>query len=216
MCPICLTHPETTSHVLWTCKAAQDVWSNSSRRSQKSRTEEAPFYELLTELLSTLPIEEHTKLALIAKELWYRRNKFIFESRFTSPQQVLKLVSTSISNLDELERHQLKITPKSQSLAKWCKPPTNSYKINWDAAIDKVNCKVGIDVSIRDWNGLVTATLRSPCYYFRDPLMGEALSALRAVQFDIKIELNNVIFKGDSKQVINGINVSIENWSIAG
>ncbi|XP_035551748.1 uncharacterized protein LOC118349904 [Juglans regia] len=90
MCPICLSHPKTVSHVLWTCKATQDVWSNSSRRLQKSRTEEAPFYELLTELLSTLPLEEHTKLALTAKEIWYKRNKFIFESKFASPQHVLK------------------------------------------------------------------------------------------------------------------------------
>ncbi|XP_041011395.1 uncharacterized protein LOC121255185 [Juglans microcarpa x Juglans regia] len=75
MCPICLTHPENVSHVLWTCKAAQDVWSNSSRRLQKSRIEEAPFYELLTELLSTLPLEEHTKLAFTAKDLCQEQGK---------------------------------------------------------------------------------------------------------------------------------------------
>ncbi|KAF5480971.1 hypothetical protein F2P56_001672 [Juglans regia] len=216
LCPICLLHPETVSHALWMCKVVQNVWNISSRRIQKSKTEEAPFYDLLSNLLSTLPPEEHTKLAITAKEIWFRRNKFIFESKFASPQQVLKLVSTSIIDLEELERNQQRTSPQIQRTVRWCKPPNNFYKLNWDAAIDNANCKVGIGVSIRDWLGLVTATLRSPCNSFHDPLWGEALAALRAVQFGIELSLKYVIFEGYSKQVVHGITGEAEDWSMVG
>ncbi|KAF5468409.1 hypothetical protein F2P56_012561 [Juglans regia] len=216
MCPICLTLPETVSHALWTCKAAQDVWCSSSRRLQKSRTEDIPFFDLLKELLATLPPEDLTKLALTAKEIWFRRNKLIFESRFESPQQVLYRVSNCMRDLEELTRNQQKHFNQHQPPAKWCKPPTNFYKINWDAAIDKVNCKVGIGVSIRDWSGPFTATLRSPSNSFPDPTLGEALATLRAVQFGTEMGLRNVIFEGDSLLVVNGINSLAEDWSSEG
>ncbi|KAF5442887.1 hypothetical protein F2P56_035499 [Juglans regia] len=211
MCPICLIHPETVSHVLWTCKAAQDVWSISSRRIQKSKTEVASFNDLLSNLLSTLPPEDHTRLAFTAKEIWFRRNKFVFESKFTPPQQILKLVSSSMTDLEQIERNQHRTSTQIQGTARWCKPPINVYKLNWDTAIDKINCRVGIGVSIRDWLGLVTATLRSPCNSFPDPLLGEALAALRSVQFGINLGLKNVIFEGDSKLVVHGITSGAED-----
>ncbi|XP_042958064.1 uncharacterized protein LOC122293585 [Carya illinoinensis] len=178
LCPICHSFPKTTAHVLWSCRAAQDVWSHSSKRLRKCRTEEQPFHELLTDHLSLLPAEEHVELVLTATELWHRRKKFIFESSFTSPLQISKIVSTRKSELEELNSQ-----PQEQSLStrvpvKWCKPPTNFYKINWDVAIDRVNCMVGIGVAVRDWDGLVTGTLRSPRNSFPDPLLGEALATL--------------------------------------
>ncbi|XP_041015991.1 uncharacterized protein LOC121258495 [Juglans microcarpa x Juglans regia] len=131
-------------------------------------------------------------------------------------KQVLKLVSTSITDLEELERNQQKTSSQIQRTARWCKPPNNFYKLNWDAAIDKAKCRVGIGVSIRDRLGLVTATLISPCNSFPDPLLGEALAALRTVQFGIELGLKYIIFEGDSKQVVHGINGAAEDWSTVG
>ncbi|XP_042958049.1 uncharacterized protein LOC122293560 [Carya illinoinensis] len=199
LCPICHSFPETTAHVLWSCRAAQDVWSHSSKRLQKCRTEEQPFHELLTDHLSLLPTKEHVELVLTATELWHRRNKFIFESSFTCPLQISKIVSTMKSELEELNSQ-----PQEQSLS------------TRDSAIDRVNCRVGIGVAVRDWDGLVTTTLRSPRNSFPDPLLGEALAALRAIQLGLEIGLHNVIFEGDSKLLVNGITNSANDWSTAG
>ncbi|XP_042958157.1 uncharacterized protein LOC122293732 [Carya illinoinensis] len=216
LCPICHSFPETTAHVLWSYTAAQDVWSYGSRRLQKCRSEEQPYHELLADQLSLLPAEEHVELALTATELWNRRNKFVFESSFISPLQVSKSVSLRKSEVEELNSQPKKQPFPTQAPVVWCKPPTDFYKINWDAAIDKVNCMVGIGVAVRDWDGLVTTTLRSPKNSFLDPLLGEALAALRAVQLGLELGLHNVIFEGDSKLVVSGINSGTEDWSTAG
>ncbi|KAF5454421.1 hypothetical protein F2P56_024088 [Juglans regia] len=121
-----------------------------------------------------------------------------------------------MTDLEQIERNQHRTSTQIQGTARWCKPPINVYKLNWDTAIDKINCRVGIGVSIRDWLGLVTATLRSPCNSFPDPLLGEALAALRSVQFGINLGLENVIFEGDSKLVVHGITSGAEDWSTVG
>ncbi|KAF5454503.1 hypothetical protein F2P56_024161 [Juglans regia] len=98
----------------------------------------------------------------------------------------------------------------------WCKAPLNQYKINWDAAIDKVNCRIGIGVIIRDWNGCVSAILRSTCSSFPDPLLGEAIAALSAIKFCYDLGPRSIILKGDSLNVVNAVNGPETNWSSVG
>lgn len=38
----------------------------------------------------------------------------------------------------------------------WEAPPRCQFKLNWDAALDKVQCKVGIGAILRDWGGHCT------------------------------------------------------------
>ncbi|XP_042974779.1 uncharacterized protein LOC122306417 [Carya illinoinensis] len=201
--------PSKVKVFIW--RAAKDILPTKANLS-----EEQPFHELLADQLSLLPTKEHVELALTATKLWHRRNKFVFESSFISPLQVSKFVSSRKSEVEELNSQPKKQPLPTQAPVVWCKPPTDFYKINRDAAIDKVNCMVGIGVAVRYWDGLVTATLRSPKNSFPDPLLGEALAALRAVQLGLEIGLHNVIFEGDSKLVVSGINSCAEDWSTAG
>ncbi|XP_035545902.1 uncharacterized protein LOC118348408 [Juglans regia] len=151
-------------------------------------------------------MEDQTAVALTTKQLWHMRNKWVFESQFLSPQQVTKQVSTSLPELHMLKGVQEKKVSLASSPSQWCKPFFNHYKINWDAAIDKVHCRVGTGVVIRDWNVCVTTTLRSTCASFLDPLLGEAIAALRAVKFCAELGLRTIILEGDSLNVVNAIN----------
>ncbi|KAF5449887.1 hypothetical protein F2P56_030288 [Juglans regia] len=195
--------PNALKIFLW--RAAKDILPQS--------IDEAPFSVILEQLFSTLPKEEHQVLAFTFKQLWLRRNKWIFETRFSSPQQVLNLVSTSILDLLMARCPQRQKSNQVQPPLQWSKPPLDSFKVNWDAAIDKTHCRVGIGVVVKDCKGLVTATLRSSRASFPNPLPGEALAALRAVQFCIELGLTNIILEGDSMIVVKAINGREDSWN---
>lgn len=55
------------------------------------------------------------------------------------------------------------------------------YKVNWDAAMDRLHCRVAIGVIVRYWTGQVIATLRSRRDLFPDAMLAEIVTALKAV-----------------------------------
>lgn len=61
---ICLNSPESISHALGSCKAAQVVWSLGSRRLQKSSVTDGPFKEVLEQILIKLSPKEICEVAL--------------------------------------------------------------------------------------------------------------------------------------------------------
>ncbi|XP_042944686.1 uncharacterized protein LOC122278573 [Carya illinoinensis] len=112
-CPICLTHPETVTHALWSCKAAQAIWSECLRKVQKCSVMEGPFNEVLSHIFSTLSGGELNEVAYAIKHIWQRRNKWAFESQFASPQQVIKSVASNMSDLHMYEENLQKQKKKS-------------------------------------------------------------------------------------------------------
>lgn len=162
LCLICLVNPKFVSHIVWSCSSVQDIWGLSSRRIQKCRIEESSFREILDHLFFYITDEELAEIAMKTQHIWKRRNTWVFEAKFTPHQQ---LVNQSTQLLIGF-RYGSQVVPKkagsnSMIVDKWTTPPINYYKINWDAAIDKIQCKVGIRVVIRNWDGRVIATLRS-------------------------------------------------------
>ncbi|KAF5469111.1 hypothetical protein F2P56_013207 [Juglans regia] len=85
-----------------------------------------------------------------------------------------------------------------------------------DAAVDRIQCKIGIGLIIRDWNGRVVATSRKFRPLFPDPLLAEAMGAIEASCFGLQLGIKRIILEGDSKIVISAINNREENWSAMG
>ncbi|KAG6678120.1 hypothetical protein I3842_14G064300 [Carya illinoinensis] len=77
---------------------------------------------------------------------------------------------------------------------KWTAPPPNFFKVNWDAAIDKGNSKLGIGVVIRDSDGSIVTSLCSSMDLDPDPLLGKA-EARRATSFCAKLGLDDIILE---------------------
>jgi ribonuclease HI len=89
-------------------------------------------------------------------------------------------------------------------------------KINWDAAVDSVNRRMGIGVVIRDSNGEVVATVSSPRNHITAPDIAEAVAALRAVTFCREVGFSKVVLEGDALQVVHALKSSTRNWSSYG
>ncbi|XP_042973210.1 uncharacterized protein LOC122305014 [Carya illinoinensis] len=99
---------------------------------------------------------------------------------------------------------------------KWIAPPPNFYKANWDTAVDKENSKIGVGVIIRDSSGLIIASLCSSISLSPNPLLGEAVAALRASSFCSELGLNQIMLEGDSIAVVQAIQHKDESWSPTG
>ncbi|XP_035547375.1 uncharacterized protein LOC118348911 [Juglans regia] len=216
-CPICLAEPETAIHTLWSCRAAKDVWGSCSRRLQKCGMEGSTFQQLLTQFFSSKPAEVLEEIAITAYHVWKRRNYFVFEGKFISP---ITICDQSLNALDDyknfVKQPPIRKANNSAMIQTWEAPPPNTFKVNLDAAIDKIKCKVGVGVIIRDCEGKVIASLRSSRGLFLDAQLGEAVAVLKATSLCVNLELRQVVFEGDALSIVKAVNSPAEKWSSDG
>uniref|UniRef100_A0A7N2MHA8 Reverse transcriptase zinc-binding domain-containing protein n=1 Tax=Quercus lobata TaxID=97700 RepID=A0A7N2MHA8_QUELO len=78
-CTLCGQHDETTTHILWDCPYAQNVWALVRGKLQKSRSGVLSFYELAQMMMTRLTTSELETWAMVSWSIWNARNKFHFE-----------------------------------------------------------------------------------------------------------------------------------------
>lgn len=71
---------------------------------------------------------------------------------------------------------------------------------------------MGFDLLIRDWKGKVIAAASHVEDFIADPVVGESMTAMKAVEFCKFRRLNRIIVEGHSLQVVNSINKPGLNW----
>lgn len=86
--------------------------------------------------------------------------------------------------------------------SRWKNPPPDSYKVNWDAALNSKEKRTGIGVIIQDNLGRVFAAQSKTIYALYDPTTAEAEGALYALELSRDSGLHEVMLEGDSKIVV--------------
>ncbi|XP_042974637.1 uncharacterized protein LOC122306269 [Carya illinoinensis] len=168
-------------------------------------------------MFSVLDESDMSIFASIAHQLCKRRNLYVFERKFEAPETVVKTATQIALEYKEANSIQgSKIKPAASSAQSWSTPPLHVFKANWDASIDKMQCRVGVGVVVRDWNGQVVATLRSQRDLFPDPLLAESIVALKAVILCNQLNMQDIILEGDSLNVVQMIKGEEKNWSCTG
>jgi hypothetical protein len=81
---------ETIGHVVWSCSLARDVWLECTKKLQKSTSDEDAFINIFERLLECLNDVEIELIACVARQLWLRRNKLIFEESFSQPKVLIQ------------------------------------------------------------------------------------------------------------------------------
>ncbi|XP_042939571.1 uncharacterized protein LOC122274613 [Carya illinoinensis] len=183
----------------------------------KLKVSEVPFKELCKDMFDVLDDHSITVFAETIYMIWRRRNSFVFENRFMDPNELVKAANQKVKDYQEANQTsggKRVATTLSQSY--WSAPPDQFYKANWDASVDRVKSRIGIGVIIRDWNGVVVATLRHQRESFPDPVVAEALGALKAVSLCQQFLLDRVILEGDAKVVVDDINCDTVKWNSGG
>lgn len=132
----------------------------SIRKFQKSSLQLQPFKNLVESFLESLEDEEMIEFAITAWKIWKRRNELVFNKIFMHPNSLIQQVKVFIKELNQVQHVTKTSTTDLGVFSQWEAPPHGNLKLNWDATLDKTNCKVGVGAVIRDWEGKVKATMR--------------------------------------------------------
>ncbi|XP_041027032.1 uncharacterized protein LOC121267250 [Juglans microcarpa x Juglans regia] len=205
-CPICEIEKETIAHALWDCESARDVWSQCTKSIQKRHFPHMDFLEIFEAIAEGMSFECIQEFVMVAKQIWWRRNEFIFNQRFRHPNQVVLVANQNLRMMKDLEMQKNGSSARSNSnIIIWQPPPILFYKVNWDAAVDKIRAKIGIGIVVRDCEGRIIATMRRKQSLLPLHSLAEAYGALLAVDFALDLGLTKTIFERDSLQTVQAL-----------
>jgi hypothetical protein len=128
------------------CISARNVWGCGSKKLQKCKVVGQNFMQIFKEVPAKCDTKEVEFFAMTARRLWLRCNAVIHGEKFMDPN---KLLRAAIAELEDYHRaHEEGILDGQQEVQqvpeKWSPPPTDFVKMNWDAAIDKRQGRVGL------------------------------------------------------------------------
>jgi hypothetical protein len=206
LCLICGLETETMGHILWSCGSAKDVWLESTRKLQKSTSDEVDFFHLFAAMAEKLDPGELQMFSVIARELWLRRNNLVFGGALTAPSVVIKNAKEKVEAYEEAEAWRSKgtlreCTPTSHPA--WTKPPEGFLKVNWDASVNGQRKRMGLGVAVRDHEGVLRAALCATRDFITEPAVAEAVAAGKAVEVITWLGAEKVILEGDALEIVN-------------
>jgi ribonuclease HI len=206
-CPNCTVSIEDTYHALWNCKNLQEVWKATEWGRKLKGSHYVDFMELYCAINHTFRTEELQIFAMVTWSIWYRRNR----QRLNHPlEEIHRLLPRSIELLMEFHRVQDDLPPRPASTrpacnAQWKPPAEGSYKANFDGAIFAETSEAGIGVIIRNDQGNVMASLSQRIPYPHSVAAVEVYAARSATQFALDLGFRDLIFEGDSLQIITAL-----------
>ncbi|KAF5477660.1 hypothetical protein F2P56_004280 [Juglans regia] len=133
--------------------------------------------------------------------VWARRNALIFQNQFSQPGAVF---ARAQSELNLFREYNSAYKPSEEgskcnrSAAYW-KPPTQPLvKVNFDAAFDKTNGRIGLGIVIRDHGGNLKASLTAIIDNAISAFQAEGQALFRAMELSLELGFHHVIFEGDA------------------
>ncbi|XP_040987872.1 uncharacterized protein LOC121235603 [Juglans microcarpa x Juglans regia] len=90
-CPICRREEEDVQYALWCCPGVANVWSDDGGPVKKWLNQIIDFSNLWMELSNRLSPRCLARIVAIMRGIWRRRNAFVFEDKFTSPNDLINM-----------------------------------------------------------------------------------------------------------------------------
>lgn len=185
MCPICKNEAETVYHILWDCPSARDVWGASHWFLQKFSHDGPNLLQVAEEILRKYGQDLLSTFIRTARKIWLRRNSAVHGDEFAHPNRIILEVENLTEEFTRLfDTAQTRMANNIPSPEiPWMQPPLVRWKINWDFAIDKAQCRTGMGMVVRDHTGTVIAAKCLTRIGNLDSIAWEALASLYAVRW---------------------------------
>ena len=128
-------------------------------------------------------------------------------------------VSCRSSSMEEFKRAQaqLAVQPRQQSNAEiWQPPPSEVYKLNYDATLFSDLGRTGVGAVIQNEKGEVMAAMTACGPAVQTSEEAELLACRRALEFVVDAGFYRLIIEGDNSNVTHAISSSADNNSLFG
>ncbi|KAF5477474.1 hypothetical protein F2P56_004111 [Juglans regia] len=152
------------------------------------------------------------KRKISVNEIWLRRNIWVFYDLFDSPS---KLWQKAKLELEAFQQAQIQDKAAcvdqnvSRRLAQWSRLEGDCVKANWDAAFISNGGKMGGGCVFRNSSGELLAAVGWPRSFIGSPLQAEAVALERTIELCVELGFQQVVFEGDSLNLVQDI-LSIE------
>ncbi|KAF5477506.1 hypothetical protein F2P56_004140 [Juglans regia] len=209
LCPVCGRENESICHVLWSCNAAADVWADKESPVQKWHGVEEDFMDLWLKLTEKLPRQDLNLVATVMRNMWWRRNAFIFENIFKGPSELFLQAQGTLKGFIEANSEgdgAIKGGERQEEEVRWKGPRSGFVKVNWDASLDVEKKMKGVGIIVRDEVGEVMLSLCGSDPGLCNPVVAELQALWRALKLCAELQWNKVIFKGDALGIIQAVN----------
>ena len=204
-CENCGETEEDAIHALWNCKQLQSVWDNESWTQPFRNTLAVDFADLLSKVLHVGSSSEPEIFIVMCWALWQRRNKLRLHQEVEPINQVGSKAKCYLEEFNRENDHS-NAHPQAAPETRWLPPKILRYKINYDGAVFKETNEAGIGVIVRDFQGLVMASLTQKVLFPLSVPSIEAWAVKRAVQFALELGITEAEFEGDSQTIVNALN----------
>ena len=88
----------------WSCPAAKVVWLACLKRIQKTTSDEDVFPNIFEKLIGRLEEGEINLVARVARQIWLRRNRMVFEGVFSPPMKLIQQAKDQIEAAEQAEQ----------------------------------------------------------------------------------------------------------------
>ncbi|XP_041016311.1 uncharacterized protein LOC121258849 [Juglans microcarpa x Juglans regia] len=177
-CPICEGEEESICHILWSCAAASDVWAGLLSPIQKWSCNEDDILKMWVKLTQNLQQEDLEVVATIMRRVVVKQARDSLEE--------FRGIQSNSEGPEIMVR-------RDRSMVRWKPPIGSSIKVNWDAAFESKNQKMGGGVMIRDSKGEILASLCMNKHYVSHPLIAETLALWRAMSLCAELNISSVL-----------------------
>jgi hypothetical protein len=82
--------------------------------------------------------------------------------------------------------------------------------------VDKNHGRIGIDIVVRDYEGIILAALCTTRNVVANPVVAKALAALHAVKLSRELSFNDIILEWDALHIVTVIKAEGNNLSKVG
>ena len=196
--------PEDTIHALWACKELEGVWGSLSWACSISLARPQSFNDLLECFLQVQEDYRKELFIMVAWAMWNHRNSLKFGHPTVAVDCINSKVGAMLQEFMVVQASPV-LTPITAALHQWQPPKYPFFKANFNAAVFKSSSSASIGVIIQDGMGEAIGALTMPIPLANLVATMEALAFRRAVLFTKEIGLSDMIFEGDSTEVIQEI-----------
>jgi hypothetical protein len=216
LCPICTREEEIAQHALWSCPSIQDVWGYGPKKLQKGTEGIQNFTKVFDEyLMERCDLFKIELIVVVAQKIWFHIYGVVYGEAFIHPQQVFREASLFLYEFWRTAAKDLAATssiPTESSLL-WQSPPTGMYKVNWDAAVDQKNERIGIGIVVRNHEGVVLAERSTTKSVMVKLVLSEVLVGVFMLWMCKKMSFIDIILERDTLQIVNVVKAPKNNWS---